>query len=162
VAKPKISLDAIEQEFDLVEMFGESLDGEADLRTIIGERIIEKMITRTTDDRKGIDGRPLKTPYKDSYADSTIFKVYGKKKDKVNMTLTGDMLADIQILKDTPNKIVIGFNSGDQIPKAYNHNVGDTLPKRPFFGLNQKEIAEIKKEFLQEVRNKIGGKVKRP
>lgn len=151
--KPTISLSKIEQEFDLVEMFGEAIKGDPDLLTIIGERIIEKMLARVTEDNKGINGRQLKKPYSKAYINSAAFDAYGKSPNDINMTLTGDMLADIDVLKSTPKKIVIGFTSDDQIPKAYNHNVGDTLPKRPFFGLNEKEIKEIRQEFLKEVRS---------
>lgn len=62
---------------------------------------------------------------------------YKKIKEKIsgatfaNLELTGDMLDSLEA-KVVDGKIQVGIWDQSQVPKAYNHNVGDTLPRRQF------------------------------
>lgn len=151
--KYKIDQDEVSVELDLESIFGDSVKSST-TRRLIGEALIEKIISRA-ESGKGVNtssGREvkLKSPYSKEYADSLEFKAYGKKKDDVNMKLTGSMLASIDVINDNSKKIKIGIGNEDA-PKAYNHQTGDTVPKRPFFGVTKGDIKEILSEFADQV-----------
>jgi len=58
------------------------------------------------------------------------------------------MLLSIKRLRGR-DKLTFGIENEDEAKKSYNHNTGDTLPKRTFFGLTkqeQKQIAESLKK----------------
>lgn len=148
--RPKVTLNKIEQEIDLEELFGVDLSEDESLKEAIGQVMLDKMLERVGEG-KGIGGVKLKSPYSKVYTETLEFKAAGKSRSKVNMSLTGDMLSAINIVSTDGNKIVLGIED-DQVEKAYNHQVGDTVPKRPFFGFTKEELKDIKKKF--------GGKIK--
>jgi hypothetical protein len=145
---------SIKQTIDLVDLFGKEVDDDS-IVADIGQSMIDLIISRT-EKRKDVNGKALKSPYSDSYAKSSIFKEYGKSKNKVNMTLTGDMLSSIEVLESDSSQIVIGFNDPTQEAKAANHNQGITVPERPFFGVNDKELKKIKSKFIAEIEKPTG------
>lgn len=149
--KPTISLSKIEQEIDLKELFGVDLSEDESLKQAIGQVLIDQMLSRV-ESGKGIGGVKLKSPYSKRYADSIEFKAAGKSKGKVNMTLTGDMLASVNVVSTEGNKIKIGIDNDDQVAKAYNHQTGDTVPARPFFGFTKGELSEIKSKFKSKIK----------
>lgn len=77
-----------------------------------------------------------------------------------NLDLNGDMLDSLEY-EPTDRGLKIGIFDEDQAIKAFNHNVGDTLPKRQFIpGPDQnfkkdimKEINAIIKEFVDASKN---------
>lgn len=150
MSKPIFKKDKVYQKFNLKEIFGVEFGDKPELKEAIAQAIIEKIKTRTEDGLAIGGKRELKSPYSNEYAKSLAFKAAGKSKRKVNMSLSGDMLGLLDMINDTKNTIEIGWDD-DQAPKAYNHNTGDTVPKRPFFGLNETEIRELKKQFKSEV-----------
>lgn len=154
MAKPKFSESAVYQEINLGELLGFDLSDASELKQYIGQLILDKIKSRT-EEGKGYNGKNLKSPYSKSYADSMEFKAFGKSKGNVNMTLSGDMLGLMDIIEDKGNKITIGWDDAEQNAKAYNHNVGDTVPKRPFFGINNKELYEIIREVRPEIKRAI-------
>jgi hypothetical protein len=155
---PKVSLKAIEQEIDLSEFFpGVDFSGERALKEAIGQAIIDRIASRTEAGDSmsfgpGGQGRPgtLKSPYSKGYQKSLQFKAAGKKATKVNMELTGDMVAsmDLEIGSDGKFKVVL---PEDQVPKAYNHITGDTVPKRPWFGISKGELNDILDGFRPDI-----------
>lgn len=154
MAKPKFSEDAVYQDIELGKLLGFDLSDASELKQYIGQLIIERIRARTQDGL-GYNGKPLKSPYSSTYAKSPEFKAFGKSKSKVNMTLSGDMLGLIDIIEDKGNKIRIGWDDSEQNAKAFNHNTGDTVPKRPFFGINNKELYEIIREVRPEIKKAI-------
>lgn len=136
-------------DINLSEIFGTTVTDRA-LREAIAQTAIEKIIERT---RSGtsLRGTTFKG-YSKSYMDSLTFKAHGKSGD-VDLTLTGDMLDQLTVTDSTDTKISLGWSDGTQNAKAYNHNTGDTLPKREFFGLQQKEISEIRDIYIDAVRD---------
>jgi hypothetical protein len=142
----KLSQEEVSQTLNLNELFGANLSGNSALVQEIGQAIIDKIISRT-EAGKSVDGTKLKSPYSKMYSESLEFKAFGKSKNKVNMTLTGSMIGTIDILESRGGKLKIGWSDAEENAKAYNHNAGDTVPRRAFFGLNEKELQEIKKEF---------------
>lgn len=151
---PKITLSKFEQEIDLKELFGVDLSDDDSLKQAIGQFLIDRMLERV-DSGKGIGGVKLKSPYSKEYSKSLEFKAAGKSRGKVNMSLTGDMLASIDLLSTDGNKIKIGIEDDSQIPKAYNHQTGDTVPARPFFGFTKSELADIKKQFAPKIKTAV-------
>ena len=136
MAKIKETQSQVSQTINIKEILGRT-PTEAEKQSI-GQALIDRIIERT-ESGKGLSGKNLKSPYSKEYADSLEFKAFGKSRGKVNMTLTGDMLASIDILRSTRDTITIGIE-GDQAAKAFNHQTGDTVPKRRFFGVTQKDI----------------------
>ena len=163
MAKPKITKNNVEQTINLKEIFGVSFKDAPALKQAIGQKIIDKIIRRT-ESGQGISfsdsGKAstlkLKAPYSKAYQKSTDFKAFGKSKNKVNMTLTGDMLGLLDIKRQTADTITIGWNKDDdQDAKAYNHNIGDTVPRRPFFGISHTELLKIKADMKSEVKQAL-------
>lgn len=79
-------------------------------------------------------------PYSKEYIKSMEFKIARKSKGNVNLKQTGDMLADIEILKDTDGKLTIGFEKDTlSNDKADGHITGNVGVKRDFLGFEGKE-----------------------
>lgn len=130
--KPKYSLSEISQEIDLEEILGR-VPSDVEARQFIDDAI--NLMTERTQSGEDINGRSFKE-YSKEYAEQK-----GVSRGAVDMTLFGDMLAGIDGESDGPS--VKLFMDDSQVPKAFNHNVGDTLPKRTFFGLTNNEIESI-------------------
>lgn len=161
MSSPIFKKRKVEQTINLQETFGVSFKGMRSLREALGEAILTKIRKRSESGKgmsfRGDRGTPvtLKKPYSKEYSKSLDFKAFGKSRGKVNMTLTGDMLGLMDIKKQTGESITIGWDEQDENAKAYNHSVGDTVPRRPFFGVSKKELAEIKKDFSSEIKSAI-------
>ncbi|MFO0447763.1 MAG: hypothetical protein ACK52I_03575 [Pseudomonadota bacterium] len=154
---PKVSLSKIEQEIDLKEFFDADLAESRGIKEAIAQAVIDKIVERTEGGeglRFSSNGAAtpikLKSPYSKMYAESLEFKAAGKSKNKVNMTLSGDMLAGIDVGSVEGNKIKI-YIRDDQVPKAFNHLTGDTVPARPFFGISKSEMEDIASKFRVDV-----------
>lgn len=162
MSAPTFKKSKVKQTINLKDEFGVDLRGLNSLKEAIGGAIIERIRSRTQAGQgvsfsAGGSGRPvkLKAPYSKEYADSLDFKAFGKSRGKVDMKLTGDMLGLMDVIQIEGNKITIGWNDSTENAKAYNHSVGDTVPRRPFFGVSKKELKEIKDEFGDEIRAAI-------
>jgi len=155
---PTVTLSQIEQTVDLKELTGVDLSEARPIKEAIAQAIIDRIQSRT-EAGEGVrfssngSATPvkLKSPYSKEYVDSIEFRAAGKKKGQVNMTLTGDMLASMDVLSTSGNAIKIGITDDAQIPKAFNHLVGDTVPKRPWFGISKAEMAEILNQFKPDL-----------
>jgi hypothetical protein len=72
-----------------------------------------------------------------------------------NLELNGDMLGALTY-KTTDKGIEVGIFDSSQAPKAYNHNVGDTLPKRAFIPQPKESfVGEIEKGIRELVNKRI-------
>lgn len=154
MAEPVFKKDKVYQRFNLKELFGVDFADMPELKQAIGQAAIEKILERTA----GGDWRPGARPsaragkYSDAYANSLAFKAAGKSKSKVDMKLWGDMLGTLDVIDTDRNTVTIGWDDEQQAAKAYNHNTGDTLPKRPFFGLSASEVKELEIKFRDEIK----------
>jgi hypothetical protein len=150
--KRNISIDKVSLEIDLEKLFGKKIV-DPGLRRNIAEALISKIDDRVSSG-KGVDGNgslvKLKAPYSKMYAESPEFKAFGKSKNQVNMKLTGSMMASIDMISDSGSKIEIGIDN-EESAKAYNHMVGDTVPRRPFLGLTSDDIDSVANEFKDSV-----------
>ncbi len=139
---PKVTKKTIEQEINLMEIFGVDLTDDDATKQSIAQAIIDK-ITKRTESGVGYGGKALKSPYSEAYQKSRQFKAAGKKADEITMELTGDMVASVDVLSTAGNKVKIGITDELQVLKAYNHITGDTVPSRPWFGVSKAELQEI-------------------
>lgn len=154
MAKPKVTLEEVSQEIDLNKLVGSDISEDEQLVLKIGQKIIDYMEERV-DDGLGYGRTKLKSPYSDAYANSLNFKAAGKSKTDVNMKLSGDMMASIDIIEVNGSKVTIGIDDPDQVPKAFNHQTGDTVPRRPFFGVTNEELKQyVLSEFKDEIKAK--------
>lgn len=118
-----------------------------DEKQAIGQALIDLIIERT-ENNEDIDGNRFDR-YSPDYIKSTNFKAYDKSASDINMTMTGDMMSDLDILETTRNGLVLGFNDDMNEQKAANHNKGVTVPRRQFFGVKEKDIQAIVDQFAE-------------
>lgn len=144
----KLSQGEVSQTIDLKDVFGVPIVANDQLAEAIGQAMIDKIVKRT-ESGIDVDGKAFKK-YSKEYKDSLAFKAFGKD-GSVNLRLTGQMLDTLDVKDIKASKIKIGWDDSIENAKAFNHNTGDTLPKRQFFGITDKELAEIKDEFKDRV-----------
>jgi hypothetical protein len=123
-----------------------------DEREAIAYEIIEKIVERT---QKGLDkkGENFKG-YSKSYMKSLDFQIAGKGK-KPDLTLSGDMLAEMKLLKHKSGEIVIGYEKGSTENAKAEGNIlgtyGQSSPirgkKRDFLGASRDEMQKILSHF---------------
>jgi hypothetical protein len=142
--------EEVSQTIDLEALTGVDLSIDSSLVKEIGQAIIDYMKERV-DGGEGVGGVELHKPYSDAYAKSWAFKAAGKSKNEINMNLSGDMLGSIDIVNEDGSEIKIAV-SEDQAPKAFNHQTGDTVPKRKFFGIT---VGEFKDNILPQFKDAI-------
>lgn len=136
---------------NLKEIFGVDVKGNEALKLAMAEALLTKIIDKTQEG-KSRTGKGFKK-YSKSYQKSDDFKAFGKT-GKVNLTLSGDMLGLIDVTADTSNTVTLGWDESDEAAKAHGHITGNPatrLPVRDFFGLNNKDINEVKNEFSSEI-----------
>lgn len=131
--QPKYSKKEVSQKFNLKELLGYEPSDEQ--KRAFYELAVNKMADRTLGG-EDINGKEFK-PYSEEYA-----KTKGVSRDSVDMVLTGDMITSFEQSLERKNLIKIKVGEGENTLKAYNHNVGDTLPKRTFFGFKSKKDLE--------------------
>ena len=149
----KLSLDEVSQTINLSKEAGIDLSNDPSLINSIGQDIIDYMVQRT-EAGKAIGGnKDLKKPYSIAYIKSAEFKAFGKKPNEVNMTLTGDMLGAIDLTNTDSDKLKIEIVEDLQVKKSFNHNTGDTVPKRDFFGITASELDDILAKHSDEIDN---------
>jgi hypothetical protein len=112
----------------------------------VGEDLIEYMRRRT---EKGLDKEGDRFPgYSKSYKNSLDFAIAGKSPGKVNLTQTGDMLSDIEVLSIKGDRLLIGFERGSlSNDKADGHITGwqgRSKTKREFLGFEGSETKAMK------------------
>jgi hypothetical protein len=157
VKSPKVTKKIIEQEIDLMEIFGIDATDADTLKNAIGQAIIDR-IQKRTESGKGLEFGSrgsasevkLKSPYSKAYTKTREFKAAGKKANEITMELTGDMVASVDMLAPG-NKIKIQITDELQVLKAYNHITGDTVPARPWFGVSKDELKSIGDQFAGEI-----------
>lgn len=124
----------------------------AEVREAIAAEIISFVRQRTLG-RKDVNGRTFKK-YTTEYTKSVDFKAAGKNKNNVNLTLSGDMLAYLELIKNQKGKLVLGYGDGNpQAGKAEGNQIGsygksaDASKARPFLGIRQEDLARILKKY---------------
>jgi len=128
----------------------EHLDGAQRLQ--LADDIIEH-IKRRTEAGKDKSGKSF-PKYSRAYIESLDFKVAGKSPGDVNLTLSGDMLAALQLLGHQDGQITIGFEPGTDENARADGNVrgaygGEPNPRkaRDFLGIAPNELAKILRHY---------------
>jgi len=137
----KLSKSNVSLKINLKDLLGDIVNDE-DTRAAIGQRAIDIILERTSEGRDA-NGRRFKKYSKD-YMKSDEFIAFGKT-ETPNLALSGDMLGLMTIVEESPSQITISWEDDEQLPKAYNHITGDTVPQRDFFNLNKKETEQLKR-----------------
>lgn len=114
----------------------------------LADLVIEHIVERT---ENGVDKDGKKFPgYSKSYLASLDFKNAGKSPSKVDLTLSGDMLAALALLSERKGALTIGFENGTpENDKAEGNRLGsyggDPNPKkaRDFLGIDRRKLAEL-------------------
>jgi len=128
--EPKYSKREVSQKFNLKTLLG--YEPSEKQKKLFYDLAVAKMANRTMDGND-INGRKFKQ-YSESYADAK-----GVSRDSVDLVLKGDMLSSFELSLERKNLVKIKIEEGKETLKAFNSNVGDTLPKRTFFGFKSKK-----------------------
>lgn len=156
---PKYSKSEVSQRFNLKELLG--YEPSERQKKLFYDLAINKMVQRTANGND-IDGGEFQ-PYSPQYA-----KKKGVSVNAVDLILTGGMLESFEDSQTRQKNILkIKVASGEQTLKSYNHNVGDTLPKRTYFGFNDPSdlediVSRVNQERGQESTRKAQESQQRP
>lgn len=121
-----------------------------DEKDAVGDLIVERIVNRTD---KGIDVDGEKfVGYSKAYKASLDFKNAGKS-SKVDLQLSGDMLAALKVLADKGDTLTIGFEKGSVENGKADGNIRGTYGKpkpnpflaRDFLGISDEELVKIVK-----------------
>ena len=93
--------------------------------------------------------------YSKGYKNSLDYSIAGKS-DKIDLTLSGDMLADLSMVDDRPGKMVIGYHRGYSDMGKVEGNVLGTYgqsspvsPPRDFLGITQQDLERIVSKYKE-------------
>lgn len=111
-----------------------------DIKQEVGDFVIESILSELADSKTPVSGGKFKSKLSKAYMEETG-------KTFANLDLNGDMLNSLTS-KVTASGVQVGIFNPDQAIKAYNHNVGDTLPKRQF-------IPSPKENFKRDIETGI-------
>lgn len=128
-------------------------------REAIAAEIISHVRTRTLSG-KDMNGKSFKG-YSKGYMRSTDFKAASKSK-QVNLRLSGDMLAYMELVKNQKGKLVIGYGDDNpQAGKAEGNHIGsygktaNSKNARPFLGIDPKTLSSILAKYPIDDRAKL-------
>lgn len=135
VNQPKYSKREVSQKFNLKQLLGyEPSERQKDL---FFELAVNKMVQRTAQGND-INGKKF-TQYSKEYAQTK-----GVSRSAVDLILKGDMLDSNKKETKQKNMLKIKVKEGVETLKSYNHNVGDKLPTRTYFGFkNEKDLSDV-------------------
>lgn len=127
-------------------------------REVVAREIIDFIAKRS---EKGLNVKGEKWSgnrgvYSDSYAKSLDFKIAGKRKNKVDLTLSSEMLNDIELIKSSKGNLKIGFSRSNNSRKKAEGNILGTYGKespirgksRPFLGISKEDLIKIVSPYL--------------
>jgi hypothetical protein len=126
-------------------------------RLAIGQEIITRIRERTA---RGIDkdGDKFKG-YSEDYKKSLNFKIAGKSASEVNLRLSGEMLAELDLLAQAPGVIEIGYVAGSEANAKADGNIRGTYGQsrstgkaRNFLGVTPDELGSILSRYPQTDR----------
>ena len=118
------------------------------MRMALGREVVEFVRQRS---EAGKDKNNRNFPgYTKGYKQSLDFKNAGKT-GKVDLTLTGDMLVDLDVISTRPEKILVGYVNGTESNAIADGNARGTygksspIPgkKRDFMGIAQKDLESL-------------------
>lgn len=123
-------------------------------RELIAQEVIDYIVNRT---KEGRDKNENPFPgYSKKYINSKDFSIAGKSRSPVDLTLTGEMLDSLKLLRHSPGEIVIGYDKGDtelngKVEGNIKGTYGNSTPlrgkKRDFLGITRKKRIEIQDQY---------------
>jgi hypothetical protein len=148
----KVTKSEVSQKINLRDALG-GVAGVPEIREAFLQTVIDRIVERTQSGRD-VENKIFSEKYSTAYKNSLPFKVYGKT-NKVNMTLTGDMIQSIDKIDESRDTATIGITGDENILKAFAHITGfeghphldGQVKPRDFFGISQKEIDKITDKF---------------
>lgn len=122
-------------------------------RVAIANAIVEFSIKRSKSG-KDVNGDPF-PKYTKEYINSKNFDIAGKSKASVNLSLTGEMLNEQDLLSHKNGSLLIGYESGDEINgKVEGNRIGSYGKKganpddaRDFLGISSNDLDKILSKF---------------
>lgn len=126
-------------------------------RLAIAKEVIDHIIERTREKNLDKDGKKLPA-YSSTYKKSLNFKIAGKNGNRVDLTLTGEMMDSLELLNDSKGKITIGYDAGNKElnGKVEGNRLGTYGQDKPvakprdFLGIQSKELKKIEEDYLDE------------
>lgn len=116
-------------------------------REVIGQEIVDFIVKRS---KQGRDKNNDRFPgYSKSYTNSKDFKIAGKSKGNVNLTLSDEMLNSLKVLSTRKGEITIGYDRNDNrnnavaegnIKGTYGQKTPIRGKKRDFLGIKKSDI----------------------
>ena len=123
-----------------------------------GSLAIDKIVDRTLSG-KDKNGDSF-AGYSPSYKKSLAFEIYKGSKTKVDLKLTGEMLASMEAKASSGGVLTIQFVDSENAAKAHGHITGMSGRKggkvRDFFGLSDTEADEIMRTVMRGYQGEIG------
>jgi hypothetical protein len=128
-------------------------DWDPEERHFFGDMLVE-YVRQRTEKGKGPGGASFPS-YSKEYADSLDFKIAGKSKSKVDLTLSGDMLGAMDVLSTKRGKITYGFENGTEenakadgnIRGTYGQSKPNSKKARKFLPLTKAELQNLMSQF---------------
>jgi len=123
-------------------------------RMKLADDIVEYIRQRT---ESGFDKNNRPFPkYSKEYIKSLDFRIAGKGRN-VNLTLSGDMLAALDVISQQSDFILVGFENGSEENARADGNItgayGQPFPirgkKRDFLGINKKKVWELAEQYRE-------------
>ena len=141
-----VSLSEMSQEINLEDYLGREPTPEEKKR--FADLAIDTIVNRTLDGQTINQGKFK--PYSKAYADEK-----GVTQDSVDLFREGDMLGSLRRnAQGESTKTVMIELDNSEVPKGYNHNEGDTVKKRPWFGLTDLEAKTIARRVKGQGRQR--------
>lgn len=148
------SAHTVELTIDLNELFGSDVDD------VLSERVgteIRDQIVSFAEDGRNARGKSFKK-YDEDYIESEEFRAAGKSENDVNLTLYGDMLSQLEVIRIENGLVTLGWEDATQNAKAYAHMTGfkghPTIkngPKREFLVVSNKLLDDVRDQYIEEV-----------
>lgn len=116
-------------------------------REILADQIIQRITGRT---ERGLDiDNSRFTGYSRSYREE-LRKIGAR--SNVDLTLTGEMLASIELLDHGPGFIEVGISPGTYASRKARWNQGgnSNIPSRPFMGIRDSEAKSLEAPILED------------
>jgi hypothetical protein len=119
-------------------------------RKEVGSRVVQEIIKRTQDEHKDKKNKPF-AKYSKEYKSSLDFKIAGKNPSEVNLTLSGDMLSDLDVIEHGIGYVDIGYDSGyfgagkveGNVIGSYGDSTGHPSKARNFLGMPKTDLNDI-------------------
>jgi len=138
-------------------------------RQAIAFDVIDYIRKRTL--RDNVDKNNSAFPkYSKEYMKSLDFRIAGKSKGTVNLKLSGDMLADLELLTHKSGEIRIGYQNGTEnnakadgnIRGTYGSSRPNSSKSRDFLGITSNDLEKILAKYpvgeLKEATQRVGAR----